>query len=122
MTKTMKMSALGAMAALAAACGSGQHSAPSLKNTKVPAGFTFQTSRSVAVSLTAAPSLGGAGKGIKIARPDGKVLYQGMLRAGAPLQAKLAVPSRHEQLVATVDGRAPVTLDIRDGRAAATLQ
>ncbi len=82
-----------------------------LANTKVPPGFTWQNSRSVAVNLTGKAALIPQGEPamLELARPDGVVLYQGRLTAKQPsVDLNVAVPNKDQKLIATLvlkDGR-----------------
>lgn len=95
----------------------------SLKEVKVPAGFTFATSHGVDINLTAAASaLPASGKGqLDIARADGKVLFRGQLDASKAVHLKLSVPLKDNTLLATLEGpngaRSTVPLPIANAAA-----
>jgi hypothetical protein len=119
-----QLTLLFALAGAAALAGCERTPHTSLKDAKIPAGFTFATSREVSVKLSGgAAALPASGVGsLEIARPDGKVLYRGRLDARTPVRVKLPVPNNHGQLVATLEGpggaRSAVKLDILDGAVA----
>ncbi|MCK6548497.1 hypothetical protein L6R52_21805 [Myxococcota bacterium] len=71
----------------------------SLAEVTVPADFTFATTKPVALSVSAtADKLGGGQGAIAVERVDGKVLFRGPIEAGKPLQVKLMVPSKDDDL------------------------
>ena len=86
----------------------GCHRAPEqqLIDTKAPAGFTFASSHSVEVQLSAsAAALPVTGTAVlHIARPDGKVVYQGTVSAARPVHVRLSMPLKDHELVATLIG------------------
>ena len=75
-----------------------------LNAVKVPAGFTFKMSRSVAVSLSSSAALlpaGAIGK-LTLARPDGKLLFEGALSSAAQKSFRVGLPNHDQRLVATL--------------------
>jgi len=75
-----------------------------LQDVKVPAGFTFASTRPVQVSVTAAASaLPASGSArLEIAQADGKLLYRGQAVASRSLSIKLGVPLADAKLFATL--------------------
>lgn len=77
----------------AVACGTSEvpSTGPALSEVETPAGFTFATSRSVSVGLTADDSVFGDKKdlAIEVSEPDGATVFQGALRKGKTLDLKL---------------------------------
>jgi hypothetical protein len=110
--------------------GGACHRAPEqrLQDVKVPAGFTFASTRPVQVSVTAAesalPARGSAR--LEIAQADGKLLYRGRAAASTPLTIKLGLPLADAHLVATLyasDGVAThLTLPILGSAASGSFQ
>ena len=89
-----------------ALAGCGKAKQESLKSVKVPAGFTFATSHSVDINVTAlasAPPPNGNSL-FEMARADGKILYKGRIEATKPVHVKLAVPLKDAELIATLEG------------------
>lgn len=88
-----------------AACGKA-HPNPPLKDVKVPPGFTFATSHSVEVNVSAqASALPADGKSLfEMSRADGKVLYKGRIDSAKPVHVKLSVPLKDGELIATLLG------------------
>jgi len=77
---------------------------PSLAQTKVPAGFTFQTTHSVAASIQAAASAAGpAGAPLEITL-DGHELFRGHVMPERALSLRLALPTSGGNLSATLHG------------------
>ena len=70
-----------------------------LKDVQVPEGFTFQTSRSVVLGISA-PAAMGSGT-LEVARADGRLLYRGSL-SSAPLKVRLGLPTGESALTATL--------------------
>jgi hypothetical protein len=111
------------IAALAGGCSKG---APqSLKDVKVPAGFTWNTSQSVQVTLaagaTAMPS--GGALPVELQRTDGKVLFRGRVRADQALKLRLPMATKDKELVAIAHGPQGITrttLQIKDAAASAS--
>lgn len=107
-------------AILAVGCQEAATPAPdSLRNVKVPAGFDFATSRSVALTVSATEQKLGAAQGLlEVALPGGEVLHRGPVSAGTPLTLNLSVPTKDVDLLLKVtagdkrlDGTAAITAD-----------
>jgi hypothetical protein len=99
------------------------HRAPqlSLKEAKIPSGFTFANTRSVKVSLALPANAQGS---LQIALADGKVLYRGPANAQAAT-VKLAVPLKEQALIATLTragGTSKLQLPISAGAASGSFQ
>lgn len=75
-----------------------------LKSTKVPAGFTFQTSHSVELHVSGSAGLLTPGTNglLTVTRMDGKLLYEGMLSSTLAPVINVAVPTKDRALVATL--------------------
>jgi hypothetical protein len=104
-----RLSTAGALALCVAACTSGSHSPPpDLRNAPIPAGFTFQTTRSLDVTIDASSAaLPGSGEALlELARADGKRLFRGVLRAGRPVHVKLALATKDDRISAVLHGDA----------------
>jgi hypothetical protein len=109
------------LAALLGACGQAKKPA-SLKDTTVPAGFTWQSSQSVAVTLTAGAAAmpKGAVLPVQLQRPDGKLLFSGHVSADHPLRVRVSMPTMHKELIAIthgLNGETRSTLPIKDAAA-----
>ncbi len=92
---------LAACLALTPACG--RQKARSLKEAQIPAGFTFKTSHSVAVTVDASKAaLPAGGSPLELARADGKVLFRGRITTERPLHLKLALATKETELTATL--------------------
>ncbi len=110
-------------AILAVGCQEAAPSGPdSLRNVKVPEGFDFATSRSVALTVNATEDKMGAAQGLlEVALPSGEVLHRGPVTAGTPLTLNLSVPTKDADLLLKVtagDKRLDGTAAIADGTAA----
>ena len=83
-----------------------------LAATKVPAGFTFQTSHSVTATVNAAASITGpTGAALQISM-NGHPLFNGHVMPDRPLAVHLAMPISEGKLVATLQGvNGPSTVD-----------
>lgn len=95
---------LGLAAALAlGACQWGAPQ-PGIDKLSVAPDFTFANTRTVALDLKAsAEVLGKSGwASVQIARPDGKLLYQGPIGVGHPLTARIALASKDAAVNATL--------------------
>ena len=124
MNKLLQSLALPLLVLVAAGCGQ-PAKVQSLKDTKVPPGFTFQTTRGVEVNLSTSAALVPAGKTgqLTLARPDGKVVFAGYLTSkGSDRKIRVSLPNKDTQLVATLvaaDGKKVIaSLPVDAGRAA----
>lgn len=104
--------------ATAAACSEPAAPRPeTLADVRVPADFTFATTRAVGLSVSASAARTGPGAaGLTVARLDGKVLYRGPITADRPVELSLMVPTKDSELeltLSTGDGavkeRRPIT-------------
>lgn len=106
MFKLTKSSAVAAFLLLCvAACGP-KAKPKSIDEVRVAAGFRFQTTHGLVLSLSTAGSLlpqGKAGR-LLVSRKDGRVLYDGYLSAGAERTVTLGMPNTEKSLVATLAG------------------
>ena len=77
---------------------------PGIDKLSVAPDFTFANTRTVALDLKAsAEVLGKSGwASVQIARPDGKLLYQGPIGVGHPLTARIALASKDAAVNATL--------------------
>lgn len=111
------------IAMLAAGCQDAAAPTPdSLRNVKVPDGFDFATSRSVALTVSASEDKLGTSQGLlEVALPSGEVLHRGPVNAGTPLTLNLSVPTKDADLLLKVtagDKRLSGTAGIQaDGQA-----
>ena len=91
-------------------------------------GFNFQTTRPVALTITAqASALGGtASAPLRIARPDGQIVYRGRIGAAKAVHMNLPVATKDAQFVATLtraDGsESSLSMPITGGSAMAVFQ
>lgn len=102
---TLRLALVFAAALLATACELPERKQKTLKDTKAPAGFTFDTTRSTVLDFAAAPALlpaDGPGE-LTLARPDGHVIYEGQLTA-AGTHLELPLAASDEALLATFTG------------------
>ena len=83
-----------------------------LATTKVPPGFTFQTTHSVAATVNAAASITGPGGAALQISMNGHPLFNGHVMPDRPLAVHLAMPISEGKLVATLQGvNGPSTVD-----------
>ena len=75
----------------------------SLRHGAVPTDFTFSNTKTVGVTLSADKALFNAKgtAGVEVSTSDGKLLYQGAIRADQPLKAKVTVPNKETALKVT---------------------
>ena len=121
-SRLFPLALLAACLALTSACG--RQKAHSLKEAQIPAGFTFKTSQSVAVTVDASKvALPAGGSPLEVARADGKVLFRGRITAERPLHLKLALATKERELTATLrnaSGTRTLTLPISGAVASAS--
>ncbi len=101
------------------ACNRASTANEKLVNTKVPPGFTFQTTHSVAATVKAAASITGpSGAALQISM-NGHPLFNGHVLPDRPLALHLAMPLSEGTLVATlqgVNGPSSATGVVADGK------
>jgi len=89
---------------LAAACSRSPAPEVGLKDVKAAPGFTFQTSRSVALQLKGSASLvpSGTSGHLKVARLDGTLLFDGGLTSDDTTKVRVPLPNTDSAVLATL--------------------
>jgi hypothetical protein len=115
------------LALAATACGVGVESTPeapagSLAEVSVPADFTFATSRTAALSVSASDAVlaGQQDAALVVSRPDGVALFKGAVRRGVSTPVEVPVALEHETVDLQLMSQGVVrtrTLALRGGQA-----
>jgi hypothetical protein len=91
------------------ACGQGAGSGSNqdLRQTSIPKDFTFQATRSVALTVTADDKYFGdlSDALLVVARPNGSAMYRGAIRKGEQVNVQVLAPSADGEVELTVAGR-----------------
>jgi hypothetical protein len=86
---------LATLAMVAAGCDPGPSApAPDLSEVTIPADFTFATSRTAALTVSASEGVmaGQQDAALVVSRPDGVALFKGSVRRGAATRVEVPVP------------------------------